>query len=34
MEQVGPFGVIEPQGASDGVQHGGGDAGDRAAFEL
>ena len=34
VEQVGPFGVVELQGPGDGVQNGGGDAGDRAAFEL
>ena len=34
VEQVGPFGVVELQGAGDGVEHGGGDAGDGAAFQL
>ena len=34
VEQVGPFGVVELQGAGDRVEDGGGDAGDRAAFEL
>ena len=34
VEQVGPFGVVELQGAGDGVQHRGGDARDRAAFEF
>ena len=31
---MGPFGVVELQGAGDRVEDGGGDAGDRAAFEL
>ena len=34
MEQVGPFGVVELQGAGDRVEHGGGHTGDGAAFEL
>ena len=34
VEQVGAFGVVEPQGAGESVQDGGGGAGDGAAFEL
>ena len=34
VEQVGPFGVVELEGAGDRVEHGGGDAGEGAAFEL
>jgi hypothetical protein len=34
MEQVGPFGVVELQGAGDGVEHGCADPGQGAALEL
>jgi hypothetical protein len=34
VEQVGPFGVVELEGASDRVEDGGGDAGESAAFQL
>ena len=34
VEQVGPFGVVELQGAGEGVEHAGRDAGEGAAFEL
>jgi hypothetical protein len=34
MEKVGTFGVIELQGTRDRVEHRGGYAGQRAAFEL
>ena len=34
VEQVRALGVVELQGAGDGVEHGGGGAGDRAALEL
>ena len=34
MEQVGPFGVVEPEGAGNRVEHGRRCTGDRAAFEL
>ena len=34
VKQVGPFGVVEAEGTRDRVQHGGGDAGDGAAFQL
>ena len=33
-QQVGPFGVVELQGAGQRVEHAGGDAGQGAAFEL
>ena len=33
-KQVGAFGVVEPQRAGDRFQHGRGDAGEVAAFEL
>ena len=31
---MGPFGVVELQGAGDRIEDGGGDAADGAAFEL
>jgi hypothetical protein len=34
MEQVTPFGVVELEGAGDGVEDRRRSAGDRAAFEL
>jgi hypothetical protein len=34
VEQVGSLGVVELQGAGDGVKDGGGDASDRPAFEF
>jgi hypothetical protein len=33
-EQVGAFGVVELQGAGEGVEHAGRDTGQRAALEL
>jgi hypothetical protein len=34
VDQVGAFGVVELQGAGDGVQDGRGDTGERTPFEL
>jgi hypothetical protein len=34
VEQVGPFGVVELQGAGDRIEDGGRDAGEGAAFEF